>query len=223
MRIGDIALVYIIDDDRDVRVSLEAILSRQGYKVQTFASADQFLANCEMETASCVLADVRMPGIDGLQLQELITERSIPASTVMITGYADVPLAVQAIKVGAIDILQKPFSSSHILSVIPLALEDAKRKLKFFREQRRARELLGLLTRREQDVAELVVQGYASKEIAEKLRLSPRTVEYHRARLMSRLQISTVPALIKIISAAQPRQFASKPRPSLRSLPDLEE
>jgi FixJ family two-component response regulator len=202
MTITNPALVYVIDDDSLVRTSLEAILSIQGYQVQKFASGPAFLENCNLQSASCVLADVRMPGMDGLELQEQITRRNIPAGTVLITGHADVALAVRAIKAGAIDILEKPFHNDKLLALVPVALENAEMKLSAIREQRRVGKLLGLLTPREYDVAQLVISGHGSRAIAEKLHISTRTVEFHRARLMRKLQISTVPALVEIVSAA---------------------
>ena len=202
METNNPTLVYVIDDDSEVRASLEAVLSSQGYQVQKFVSGAEFLANCDLQSACCVLADVHMPGLDGLELQEEITKRKIPAGTVMITGSADVALAVRVIKAGAIDILQKPFSNNQLLALVPVALENAQEKLRALKEQRRAERLLSLLTPREYDVAQLVISGHGSKAIAEKMHLSPRTVEFHRAKLMNKLQISTVPALIKILSVA---------------------
>jgi two-component system response regulator FixJ len=143
-----------------------------------------------------------MPGLDGLELQEEITKRRIPAGTVMITGHADVALAVRAIKAGVIDILQKPFCYNRLLTLVPIALENGHKKLRALREQRRADMLVNLLTPREHDVARHVIAGHSNKTIAEKMNLSPRTIEFHRARLMNKLQISTVAALIKIVSVA---------------------
>jgi FixJ family two-component response regulator len=202
MENNDTALVYVVDDDSDIRALLEAVLSSQGYKVQKFVSGAEFLANCDQHSASCVLTDVRMPGLDGFELQEEITKRGIPAGTVMITGYADVALAVRAIKAGVIDVLQKPFCQDRLLALVPVALENGHKKLQALREQRRADMLLRLLTPREYDVAKLVVAGHGSKAIAKEMNLSPRTIEFHRARLMNKLQISTVAALIKIVSMA---------------------
>jgi FixJ family two-component response regulator len=202
METNNPSLVYVIDDDSDVRAALEDVLSSQGYNVRKFASGTEFLANCDAHTPSCVLVDLRMPGLDGLELQEEITRREIPAGTVMITGYADVALAVRAIKAGVIDILQKPFCNRRLLALVPIALEYAQRKHLALRERNRAERLLRLLTPREYDVAQLVIAGHGSKAIAEQLCLSPRTIEFHRARLLNKLQVSTVPALIKIVAVA---------------------
>lgn len=202
MEISAPPLVYVVDDDPVIRASLEDLLSSEGYRVQKFVSGAEFLANCDSEAASCALVDMRMPGLDGLEVQEEIARRNMPTGTVIITGYADVPLAVRAINAGAIDILQKPFRKSQLLAVVTVALERARKTLGAINGQRQAKKSLSRLTLREMEVAHLISIGHTSKAVAERLFLSPRTVELHRASLMSKLQVSTLPALIKLIATA---------------------
>jgi FixJ family two-component response regulator len=196
-------LIYVVDDDPAIRALLDNILSNQGYRVQQFASGAAFLTDCDPHSASCTLLDLLMPGLNGWALQDEIAKRNLPTTTVIVTGHADVTLAVRAIKAGAMDVLEKPFSMNRLLSLMPIALENANEKLRALKERRRAERLFSQLTRREYDVAQFVIAGYGSKAIAEKLHLSPRTIEFHRARLMNKLQISTVPALVKIASLAK--------------------
>jgi two-component system, LuxR family, response regulator FixJ len=191
--------VYIVDDDRNVRLALEAVLSARGYQVQTYVSAVYFLASCDTGRESCVLADVRMPGMDGLELQEEIQRRGIPASTVIITGHADVPLAVRAIKAGAVDILEKPFDKQRLLDLLPRAFAAARQKLIVVQAAKRAQAKLVKLSQRETEVAELVRQGLSNKLIASRLAISSRTVELHRSHAMDKLGISTVAELIQML------------------------
>lgn len=196
-------LVYIVDDDRDVRQSLDTILRVHGYEAQQFVSAMHFLANCDRTREACMLADVRMPGMDGLELQEQIVRRQIPVSTILITGHADVSLAVRAMKAGAFDLLEKPFDNQKLLDLLPRALAAAKEKLRRVQTMERAHALLAALSPRERQVAELVSEGLSNKLIAGRLSLSIRTVELHRAHVMDKLGVATVAALMQILFDAR--------------------
>jgi FixJ family two-component response regulator len=195
-------LIYVVDDDPAIRALLDDTLSNQGYLVQQFVSGADFLKNCDPHSASCTLLDLLMPGMNGLELQDEIAKRNLPTTTVILTGHADVTLAVRAIKAGAMDVLEKPFCINRLLSLMPIALEHATNQLRALKERRRVERLFSLLTQRECDVAQFVIAGYGNKAIAEKMRLSPRTIEFHRARLMNKLQISTVAALVKAAALA---------------------
>jgi FixJ family two-component response regulator len=199
MESNEQGLVYIVDDDRDVRQSLDTILRLHGYQAQQFASAIQFLANCDRTREACMLADVRMPGMDGLELQEQTIRRHIPVSTIVITGHADVALAVRAMKAGAFDLLEKPFDNQRLLELLPRALAAAKEKLRRIQAMERAHGLLATLSPRERQVAELVSGGLPNKLIADRLSLSVRTVELHRAHVMDKLGVATVAALMQIL------------------------
>lgn len=195
-------LVYVIDDDRAVRLTLDALLTAQGYQVQQFVSATNFLTHCDSAKATCVLADVRMPGMDGLALQEEIVQRRIPASTIIITGHADVGLAVRAMKAGAYHLLEKPFDKENLLQLLPGAFAAARAKLEEVETSTRAIRLLERLSSREREVAELVSQGLSNKMVAQHLSLSARTVELHRAHLMDKLELTTAAGLIQLLLEA---------------------
>lgn len=191
--------VFIIDDDPLVRSSLEAVLSSAGFATEKFASASYFLTCTTPMHVGCVLADFRMPGIDGLQLQEELSRRNSPLSVIIITGYADVPLAVRAVKNGAFDLLEKPFKQSQLIAQVTTGITLSREKFLQIRaaEERQAR--LGGLTDREREVADLLIAGRTNREIAESLRLSPRTVEIHRAHLMEKLAVRNLPELLRVV------------------------
>ena len=191
--------VFIIDDDPLVRASLEAVLSCAGFATEKFASASYFLTCVTSAYVGCALADFRMPGIDGLQLQEELARRNSPLSVIILTGYADVSLAVRAVKNGAFDLLEKPFKRSQLIDQVATGIALSKEKFLQMRatEERQAR--LSGLTDREREVAEFLLAGRTNREIAESLRLSPRTVENHRARLMEKLAVRNLPELLRVV------------------------
>jgi two-component system response regulator FixJ len=189
--------IFVVDDDPLVRGGLEITLSLAGFEVLKFASAEQFLEYLTPGESGCALIDIRMPDMDGLELQEELSRRDAPVSVVVMTGYADVPLAVRAMKAGALDILEKPFGNERLIaqvhSALPIAREKAVRALA---RQSHAREL-DSLSNRERDVMNLLVEGNSSKEIALALDISPRTVDIHRARVMEKMQVKSLPALLR--------------------------
>jgi two-component system response regulator FixJ len=195
--------ICVIDDDRGVRLTLEALLSAKGYQVQQFVSAVHFLATYDGTKEICVLADVRMPGMDGLELQEEIVRRGIPASTIIITGHADVTLAVRAMKAGAFDLLEKPFDMEKLVGLLPRAFAAAREKLHSLETADRAQTLLAKLSPRERQVAELLCEGLSNKAIAARLSLSARTVELHRAHVMEKLGVSAAAGVIQILLDAR--------------------
>ena len=188
--------VCVVDDDPDVRDSLQMLLGRSGFRILVFESARAFLQAGIKAENSCVLADIRMPEMDGLALQREIN-RLIPGLPVIImTGHGDVPLAVQAMKAGAIEFLEKPFEKATLLDAIESAFQHVKVAADFSKsrpEQRPDR----ILTDREREVFDLLIEGQQNKVIAHKLGISTRTVEVHRARVMEKLGARNLADLVK--------------------------
>ena len=192
--------VCIVDDDDDVRSSLEMLLRRSGYTIRAFASARAFLAAGVKAKDACVLADIRMPEMDGLALQREIN-RTIPGMPVIImTGHGDVPMAVQAMKDGAVEFLEKPFEKAALLN----ALKSAFAVRPSPPQQAPAVAPRKALTEREQEVFDLLVEGHQNKVVAYKLGISTRTVEVHRGRLMEKLGVKNLADLVRL-SLAQPK------------------
>ena len=190
-------LVFVVDDDLLVRRALEINLSLAGYQVVQFASARQFLEYLTPERSGCALIDVRMPEMDGLELQEELARRAALVAVIVMTGHADVPLAVRAMKAGAIDLLEKPFSNERLVARIEAAIAVAnERAARAFSEAARSKSVLGL-SGRERDVLNLMVEGLSTKEIASALNRSPRTVDIHRSRVMEKMQVKSVSALMR--------------------------
>lgn len=189
--------VYIVDDDALVRSSLEAMLISHGYEAQKFTSGLHFLNCVTPMHAGCLLADFRMPDIDGLELQAELARRQSPISVILLTGYADVSLAVRAIKSGVMDIVEKPYKQSQLLARIEAAIARSHEKLEQIRSREERLAKLNALTRREREVAEHLVAGRTNREIARVLGLSARTVEIHRAHVMEKLAVANLSELIR--------------------------
>ncbi len=189
--------VFIVDDDQAMRDALSWLIQSVNLQVQTFASAEEFLGRYDQSLPGCLVLDVRMPGMSGLKLQEELAARGRALPIIMLTGYAEVPTAVRALKQGAIDFLNKPFSDALLLDRVAEAIEiDKQRRLA---EQQRAdvRARYEALTPRERDVMRLVIDGKANKVIASDLGLSPRTVEVHRASVMRKMSAESVADLVR--------------------------
>ena len=197
------AAVAVIDDDDAVRDSLSALLEAAGYDVDTYESGRAFLNALPRALPACALVDVRMPEMDGLELQQRLAEAAPQLPVVIITGHGDIAMAVKAIKAGAVDFIEKPFSDRTILDGIAQAL--ASREEALSRETRR-REIdrrLGRLTTREREVFERLARGSSNKVVARELGISPRTVEVHRARVMEKLQAPSLSHLVRMAVIAQ--------------------
>lgn len=190
--------VFVVDDDALVRRSLEATLSLAGFRVVQFASAQQFLAQIAPYQSGCVLADIRMPGMDGLTLQEELSKRHTSMSVIIITGHADVPLTVRAMRAGALDVLEKPFSNEKLIAQVKSALAIAADRATEASLRERLAHKLQMLSDRERDVLKLVVEGYSNREIARALAISPRTVDIHRARVMEKLGAGSLAELVRM-------------------------
>lgn len=195
------ASVFVVDDDALVRRSLDATLSLAGFKVVQFASAQQFLEQVSLTQSGCVLVDVRMPGMDGLTLQEELSKRHAPMSIIMMTGHADVPLTVRAMKAGALDVLEKPFSGEKLILQVKSALAIAADKAAVASLRENLFRKIRLLSEREREVLKLVVEGHSNREIAEVLAISPRTVDNHRARVMDKLEAESLAELVRMTAA----------------------
>ena len=194
----DPATVFVVDDDEAVRASLKLLLKTLGLPAQTYASAQEFLATFDERRGGCLVLDIRMPGMSGLELQEELNTRGAMMPIIFITGHGDVPMAVEAMQRGAMDFLQKPFRDQDLLDRISeaLAKDRAGRELLGNRERIHAR-IVGL-TPREREVMALVTQGKANKVIAADLDLSQRTVEIHRAHVMEKMGENSLAHLVRM-------------------------
>jgi two-component system, LuxR family, response regulator FixJ len=191
--------VYIVDDDVMAGRLLGQVLSAAGFAARSFASAQDFLDAAPWLAPGCLVADVRMPGIDGLELLRRLTERAMPFPAVMISGYADIPMAVRAIKIGAVEFVEKPFSEETILGSIARAQDRLARSGE---ETDAARARLALLTEREREVLEGLVAGLPNKTLAYDLGISVRTVEGYRARVMEKMQARNLSHLVRLALVA---------------------
>lgn len=193
--------VFVVDDDDAVRDSLRLLLESAGFSVTDYASAASFLDAYSTATGGCIVADIRMPDMDGLELQEALVERQAPLPFIAMTGHGDVPLAVRAMKAGAVDFIEKPFEADDLIAAVERALE-MSRSRGVTSTSSRAAELVESLTKRERQVLEHLVAGHANKVIAHALDISPRTVEVHRANLMDKMKVRSLPEVVRIAIAA---------------------
>lgn len=196
--------VYLVEDDEAVRESLQLVLESVGRSVQTYASAAQFLEHWNPEMAGCVVLDIRMPGMNGMELQRKLNEINCMLPIIFVTGHGDVPMAVEAMQQGAVDFVQKPYREQELLDKIDnaLALDAQNRESLQQRQEILAR--IDSLTPRERDVMELMIVGKANKVIAIDLDISQRTVEIHRARVMEKLHANSLAHLVRMALAANP-------------------
>lgn len=192
------ATVFVVDDDQAMRNSLKWLISSVGMRVECFASADEFLHAHQPGRAGCLLLDVRMPGMSGLELQEVLGERGITVPVIIITGHGDVPMAVRAMKAGAIDFIEKPFNDELLLEAIRRALALDERLRGLHLERAEVADRLAQLTPREREVMDMVTDGKSNKEIAGDLGVSAKTVEAHRARVMEKMQAGSLAELVRM-------------------------
>ncbi len=190
--------VYVVDDDEAVRDSLQWLLEGKDYRVRCFDSAETFLSRYDPREVACLLVDIRMPGISGLELQDRLIERKSPLPIVFITGHGDVPMAVTTMKKGAMDFIPKPFKEEELLSVVERMLDQAREAFADFQHAANRDALMGKLTARESQVLDRIVAGRLNKQIADDLGISIKTVEAHRANIMEKLNANTVADLLKI-------------------------
>ena len=191
-------IVYVVDDDEAVRDSLQWLLEGKDYRVRCFESAEAFLARYDPREVACLIADIRMHGMTGLELQDKLIERHSPLPIVFITGHGDVPMAVDTMKKGALDFIQKPFDESALVSVVERMLEHARTAFTDQQQAATREALLAKLTGREAQVLERIVAGRLNKQIADDLGISIKTVEAHRANIMEKMGANTVADLLKV-------------------------
>ena len=193
--------VHVVDDDDGVRDALRLLLEAAGFTVTAYESAGRFLAAAPF-AVGCLLTDVRMPGMDGLELQQRLRELGARLPVIVMTGAADVPVAVRAMKTGAVDFLEKPVEEGVLLDAVQRALAAGRQQRDLASAAADAAIRLTRLTPRERDVADLLAAGLANKAIASKLGASPRTIEVHRARVLEKLEVGSLPELVRLVLAA---------------------
>lgn len=198
----DHRLVHVIDDEAAVRDAAAFMLRHAGYDVATYPSGEAFLELADTARSGCILLDVRMPGIDGLEVQKALVERGVTMPIVVVTGHGDIRIAVQAMKAGAVDFVQKPYQREVLLPALDGAFDRLEQVKIQGIKAAEASALVAKLTAREYDVLSRLVQGSSNKTIAHDLRISPRTVEIHRANMMEKLGASSLSAALRIAFAA---------------------
>ena len=190
--------VYVVDDDEAVRDSVQWLLEGQDFRVRSFESSEVFLARYDPREVACLIVDIRMDGMSGLELQDRLIERNSPLPIAYITGHGDVPLAVDTMKKGALDFIQKPFNEQQLVPLVERMLEQARANFAEHQQAASRDALLSKLTGREAQVLERIVAGRLNKQIADDLGISIKTVEAHRANIMEKLGANTVADLLKI-------------------------
>lgn len=190
--------VYVVDDDEGVRDSLQWLLEGKDYRVRCYDSAENFLSRYDPREVACLIVDIRMGGMTGLELQDRLVERKSPLPIVFITGHGDVPMAVDTMKKGAMDFIQKPFQEAALVGLVERMLDQAKDAFSEHQHSASRDALLAKLTSREAQVLERIVAGRLNKQIADDLGISIKTVEAHRANIMEKLNANTVADLLKI-------------------------
>jgi len=206
----DVPVVFVVDDDVSVRESLELLIRHLGWRAETFVSAQEFLAHPKVSTPSCLILDVRLPGLNGLALQKQIAADRTAMPIIFITGYGDVPMTVTAMKAGAAEFLTKPFDDEILVSALQNAIERSRGAL----EQESALQLLqdsyASLTRREREVMALVVIGLLNKQVAGELGLSEITVKAHRGQVMRKMKAKSFADLVKMAARLDPSSVSSR-------------
>ena len=190
--------VYVVDDDEAVRDSLQWLLEGKDYRVRCFDSAESFLSRYDPREVACLIVDIRMAGMTGLELQDRLIERRSPLPIVFITGHGDVPMAVNTMKKGAMDFIQKPFNEEALATLVERMLGHARSAFADHQQTASRDALISKLTGRESQVLERIVAGRLNKQIADDLGISIKTVEAHRANIMEKLNANTVADLLKI-------------------------
>ena len=190
--------VYVVDDDEAVRDSLQWLLEGKDYRVRCFESAESFLSRYDPREVACLMVDIRMGGMTGLELQNRLIEIDSPLPIVFITGHGDVPMAVDTMKKGAMDFIQKPFKDDQLVPLVERMLDQAKDAFAEHQTAASRDALMARLTMREAQVLERIVAGRLNKQIADDLGISIKTVEAHRANIMEKLNANTVADLLKI-------------------------
>ena len=192
--------VFIVDDDQAVRDSLTDLMDSVGLATASYANANDFLADYTKEQMGCLVSDIRMPGMSGLELQQELKRREAMLPIILITGHGDVPMAVQAMRDGALDFIQKPFRDQALLDLVNQALQSCDKQQNSQQQTESVKSHIHNLTPREHQVMEMIVEGKANKVIAIDLGLSQRTIEVHRANVMQKLEARSVADLVRIVT-----------------------
>ncbi len=195
--------ICVVDDDSAVRDALKILLRMSGYRVEVFESALAFLKDADIAGAACLIADIRMPDMDGLELQQTLARRGVDLPVIIMTGHGDVPLAVKAMKAGAVDFLEKPFEEVGLLASIKVALAKRAAGKAKDEEGETTRARMAELTPREKEVLDQLVEGHQNKMIAHNLDISPRTVEVYRGRIMEKLKARSIAELVRMALSAR--------------------
>jgi FixJ family two-component response regulator len=199
----DTPIVFVVDDDISVRESLESLIRFAGWQPQTFASAQEFLSRPRVFVPNCLVLDVTLPDLNGLELQKRIATERIDMPIIFITGHGDVPITVRAMKAGAVEFLTKPYTDEVLLSAIEQAIECSYAALRREAEMRSIRDSYALLSRRERQVMALVVRGLLNKQVGVELGISEITVKAHRGKVMRKMQAGSLPELVNIVARLQ--------------------
>src|SRR5579862_3759869 len=197
-------IVFVVDDDISVRASLELMIRCQGWQPQTFASAQEFLASPRVLVPSCLVLDFSLPGLTGLELQKRVSVERTDLPIIFITGYGDIPMTVQAMKAGAVEVLMKPFSEDALLSAIRAALERSRVALSWAAEMRVLHDRYASLSHRERQVMALVVSGLLNKQIGGELGISEITVKAHRGKVMQKMKADSLADLVRMAGKLRP-------------------
>lgn len=195
-------MVFVIDDDESVRKGLKRLLKSANYEAEVFASASDFLERATYSGAACVIVDVRMPGLNGIEFQQALIDRRREEQLIFITGHGNIPMCAQAMKAGAVDFLPKPFKPRQLLKCVEQALSRSNDQRRGAAEKTGARQLLDLLTPREFEVMQLVVTGMLNKQIGGELGMAEKTVKVHRGRVMQKLGVTSVADLVRLVQKA---------------------
>lgn len=196
-------IVFIVDDDEAVRDSLALLLSLNGFTTRTFDSAEHFLAAYQPEWAGCLVLDIRMQGMDGLELQRILIAGNSRLPIIVITAHGDVAMAREALKAGAVDFLEKPIDDQLLIANVSAALDRNVQERSVAARSAEREQKMARLTVREREVMQLVAAGKHAREIAAELKISPRTVEVYKARMMEKLQVRNIPELIRVVLDAE--------------------
>ena len=192
-------IVYIVEDDEAVRDSLEMMLVSMKHKVEAFPTANAFLESYNEAMAGCIVLDIRMPGMDGMELQKELNRQNSILSIIFVTGHGDVPMAVEAMQLGAIDLIEKPYREQDLLEKIKAALELDAEQRESLTEKKEILRRLEELTPREKEIMDMMIEGHANKVIAIDLDISQRTVEIHRSRVMHKMGTHSLAHLVRMV------------------------
>lgn len=199
---NDTRLIHLVDDDEAIRHSASFMLRHAGFRVKTYADGVTFLDAAAAAERGCILLDVQMPVMDGLEVQETLNARGVAMPVIVLTGHGDVAVAVRAMKAGAVDFVEKPYAKQTLIDALTRAFERLETRCKQDVLAEEARGFIERLTARERDVLNGLVEGHTNKAIAETLDISPRTVEIHRANLMEKMDAPSLSAVLRIAFAA---------------------